>query len=344
MTVTTTDFGSGYHLITLTNKLGTTLSVTDLGARIVSLKPIVNGTPRELVLGFDSADEYLTKDLYIGATIGRTAGRIKKGQFVLSGQTIQVDTDPENGHTLHGGTPGFEAKKWRYSIAESDHETSVIFTTTSPDGEHGFPGALDVTARYTLTDNDVWRVTVSGVSDKETLFNPTNHVYFNLTGDPGTPIDDHRLFLNSDTFAPLLPDSIPTGAQVPINNTAFDFLAKTKIGPMFQSEFPQEQLVGGMDHPFFLLDSGLEHVAAELTSPDLRVSVSVRTNASSVVVFTANFGNQTPAMRGTKLVNHGGITFETQTAPGAEQFPDFGTIVLPKDTEHKLITEFIISK
>ena len=175
MSITIKDFGKGYHLLILTNKRGLQLAVTDLGARIVSLKAF----DRELVLGFDTPEEYLEKDAYIGASIGRTAGRIEKGQFTLGEHTYQLSTDPATGHSLHGGSPGFEAKKWAYQTIEDEQGDSVIFTTESPDGEHGFPGNLRVEVRYTLTQDDIWRVTTRGISDQTTLFNPTNHVYFN---------------------------------------------------------------------------------------------------------------------------------------------------------------------
>ncbi|WP_165005463.1 galactose-1-epimerase [Enterococcus sp. ZJ1668] len=338
MKMTEQPFGQDYHLITLENGQGVTLSVTDLGARIVSLK----ADSTELVLGFDSAGEYLEKDPYIGASIGRTAGRIENGRFTLGEKNYQAAVDPATGHTLHGGSPGFETKKWSYVLLNGENEASVLFTTTSPDMEHGFPGTLDVEVRYTLTQDNIWRITTRGISDRETIFNPTNHVYFNLSGDVSQPVDQHELWVNSEKFAPLRSDSIPTGEQQEVAGTAFDFRETKKLATVFASDFEQKNLFDGVDHPFFLKEHRLDEPAACLTSPDKKVRIVLSTDASSVVIFTANFGKDTPVMHGKKLANHGGITFETQTAPGAEQYPGFGSIHLLPHVPFETTTEFKI--
>lgn len=337
MHITEKEFGQGYRLITLENEAGFHLSATDLGARIVRL-----GKERELVLGFDSAEEYLTKDPYIGATVGRVAGRIENGHFSLGKMNYQVATDPLNGHCLHGGKPGFESKKWTYQIEETADTASIIFSTVSPDGEHGFPGNLTVEVRYTLTEENVWELTTRAISDQPTLFNPTNHVYFNLTGDVTQPIDHHQLWLNSSYYAPLRSDSIPTGEKVAVTNTAFDFQVAKTLDTVFSSNFDQKELFNGIDHPFFLDNSSLQERAARLTSPDGLITLEVFTDASSIVIFTANFGEDTPEMHGKTLADHGGITFETQTAPGAEQFPAFGSISLTADQPYETTTRFKI--
>ncbi|MEY8445932.1 galactose-1-epimerase [Enterococcus ratti] len=338
MTITEKEFGLGYHLITLTNNQGLQLAVTDLGARIVQL----NAQQKELILGFDSAQEYLTKDSYIGAFIGRTAGRIEKGQFSLHDQVYQLSTDPETGHSLHGGSPGFELKKWTYQTMEDEQESSVKFTVKSPDGEHGFPGNLSVEVCYTLTQDNVWYVTTQARSDKETLFNPTNHVYFNLTGDVTQPIDQHTLWLDSSYFAPLRADSIPIGEKAAVLGTPFNFQKPQKLVNVFASNFEQKNLFNGIDHPFFLNKPGVENISAYLLSPDEKIKVSIATDSPSIVLFTANFGSNTPEMRGKKLVNHGGITFETQVAPAAERYPTFGDIRLAPHQTFKTMTKFKI--
>lgn len=340
--ISNTDFGGGYRLITLENEQGMQLAVSDLGARIVHLSFPAAGKQRELILGFDSAEEYLVKDPYIGASIGRTAGRIENGVFELNGQTIQVDVDKTTHHSLHGGQPGFESKKWTYTIIEGHNEASVLFSLISLEGEHGYPGTLDIEVRYTLTADNRWRITTRGISDRDTLFNPTNHVYFNLSGDCTEAVDQHHLWLNSSYFAELRQDTIPTGKKLPVAGTAFDFTKKKALAELFISNFDQKQLADGMDHPFFLDQADLNVPAAILTSPDEKVELTVKTDASSVVLFTANFGDNTPEMHGQKMANHGGITFETQTAPGAEQFPEFGSIQLTAYQPLTTITEFKI--
>lgn len=342
MNITTKDFGAGYTIITITNPNGLQLTVSDLGARITSLKvPTTNGL-RELVLGFDTAKEYLEKDVYIGASIGRVAGRIQNGTFQIDRKIYKVQVDETTGNTLHGGTPGFESKKWQYQIIDNDDEASVIFYTVSPDGENGFPGNLYVEIRYTLTSANVWKVETRATSDKDTLFNPTNHVYFNLTGDVTQPVDEHTLWVDSDRFAPLNRESIPIGEKLPVEGTAFDFRKSVKLKEIFNSTFDQKELVGGIDHPFFLNRPELSRSSVKLSSPDEVVTIEIATKEPSVVIFTANFGENTPIMHGKQLANHGGITFETQVSPGAEQYPDFGDIVLRTDSTYQTMTEFHI--
>ncbi|MEQ7179896.1 aldose epimerase family protein [Enterococcus thailandicus] len=338
------EFGNDSHLITLINDQKTELAVTDFGARIVHLQTLIDGTKRELILGFDHAEEYLSKDAYIGATIGRAAGRIAKGKFYLDNQEYQAKGSEETGHCLHGGDPSFEKKNWPYTIIKGENEASVIFYLTSPNQENGFPGNLDVEARYTLTNDDVWRISIRGISDQLTLFNPTNHVYFNLTGDVTEPIDQHELWLASQFFAPLQKDLIPKGKVAPVKGTAFDFTTPKVLSDVFISDFPQAKMVGGMDHPFFLQKTGQMNQVAKLTSPDKKVAIQVATNVGSIVLFTANFGDDAPVMRGDKLVNHGGITFETQEAPGSERFESFGDITLLPNQAREFVTEYQIKK
>ncbi|EPH97983.1 aldose 1-epimerase [Enterococcus faecalis 13-SD-W-01] len=338
------DFGGGCHLLTIENDNKTTLAVSDFGARIVRLTVLIDGEPRELILGFDQAEEYQEKDPYIGASIGRVAGRIKEGRFVINGKSCQADTDPKTGHTLHGNN-GFDTKKWAYTTVIGKNEASVIFSLTSLDQENGFPGNLDAEVRYTLTNDDVWRVTTRGISDQDTLFNPTNHVYFNLSGNVDEPIDEHTLQVNSDLFAKLKEDMIPTGEICAVEQTPFDFQEPKKLKTVFKSEFQQSQMVDGIDHPFFLKNNGHFLPVATLTSPDEKAAIEVSTNASCAVIFTANFGENGPKMKRKKLVNHGGITFETQEAPGSEQFGSFGNIFLPAGHVREWVTEFkILSK
>lgn len=315
MQITKKDFGKNYQLITIENESGFHLSVTDLGARIVSL-----GRDKELILTFDSAEEYLEKDAFIGASIGRTAGRIENGRFTLDGKAYQVAIDPETGHSLHGGKPGFETKKWDYTIENGDQEASVIFTTTSPDGEHGFPGNLRVEVRHTLTNENVWRVTTKAVSDQTTLFNPTNHVYFNLTGDATQAIDEHKLWLNSDSVAVLRPDTIPTGEILNVTDTPFDFQTETTLTDLFASDFEQKNLCNGLDHPFFLKESDLNKPAATLTSPDGSVELIVSTDSSSVVIFTANFGEDGPMMQGKNSLTTAALPLKHKLLPEQNSF------------------------
>ena len=251
MTISTESFGQGMLLYTLTNKNGVTLKATDFGARIVALDvPLTKNESRSLVLGFPSADEYLSKDLYFGATIGRTAGRIADGSFELAGKTYQTMINTPTQTTLHGGTPGFESKKWHSEIQEAQANPSVKFWLESPAGENGFPGNLTVSVTYTLTEENEWQIEYQATTDEQTLFNPTNHVYFNLTGNPAIPIDAHELQINAQKFVPLDERVLPLGELASVDQTAFDLQKPKKLAEVFSSTDEQIQKMNGFDHPF----------------------------------------------------------------------------------------------
>lgn len=334
MKISNLDFGKGYRLISITNDFGFTATFSDLGARIVSLK--LNN--RELIWGFDSADEYLAIDTTFGATIGRTAGRIAHATFDLDHTTYTVSTN-DGTSNLHGGMPGFESKKWDFHVIEGVNESSVIFNLTSPDGENGFPGTLDVEVKHTITNDNIWRITTRGISDKKTLFNPTNHVYFNLSGNLSKPIDQHSLYLNSNAYAPLTPDVTTIGTIKDVWQTDFDFQSTKKLSTFFNSHDPQKELVNGLDHPFFFKQVGLQYKQVEMISPDKKIALEIYTDCPSVVLFSANFDYNIP-MKKQQIGFRNGLTFETQIAPGAEKYTSFGNIALEKYQAKETITEY----
>lgn len=321
-------FGENAILYSLTNDNGLTINVTDFGARIVDLIVPVNGKKRNIVFGFETAEEYVAKDLYFGATIGRVAGRIKHGSFSIDNQAYQLPVNPENGHTLHGGLESFESKRWEAEIKETDEQISVIFSYLSADGENGFPGELKAQVTYSLTNQNEWIIDYYATTDKATLYNPTNHVYFNLTGDLTQSIAKHELFVEADRFAVVDEDTTVTGELRSVSETPFDFREFETMDQVLQSNYEQNKVVNGLDHPFILNRTGFDKPQAILSAPDKELSVEMYTDRPAVVIFTAQFGEQGPEVRGKKLVNHAGITLETQVSPGAVEFDGFGDIVL----------------
>lgn len=340
MEILTQPFGAQATSYTLINDHGVALSVTDFGARIVSLRvPLATGE-RELVLGFDSAEEYQQKDTFIGATIGRVAGRIAGAHWAHDGVDYQFEAN-ENDNTLHSGVIGFDQRYWQAEPQVTATEARVVFTYVSEDGENGFPGQVTVNVTYALANDNVWRLTYEAVTDAPTLFNPTNHVYFNLTGDPSQSVAAHQLKITADTFAPIGDKNLTTGEIRSVAGTSFDFRAAKPVGTTIESTDDQHQRVGhGLDHPFLLQDTqGAPQ--AELLSPDGLVRVAMTTTAPAVVVFTGNFGTDfTLPMRQSQLKNHGGITLETQAVPGAERFASYGDIVLTPASPYQQVTEF----
>lgn len=339
MKVTETSFGLGSMLITMTNEQGVTMRFTNLGARIVDWEK--NG--KHLVLGFDSAQEYLEKDAYPGATVGRTAGRIKEGLITLSGQTIQLNQN-EASQTLHGGDESMHTKLWAYEITELKDRAQVSFRLVSNDGENGYPGKLDMTVTHSFDEANNWTIAYEATTTKETVFNPTGHVYFNLNGDASQSVDNHHLKLSASCLVPLKDQTeIVRGDIVDIRETDLDFRSGRQLSDALDSEFEQVQLVGGLDHPFLLDEVDINKEQARLSLDDL--SVSVRTDRPSIVIFTANFGDLGTIYQGKPQVHHGGITFECQVSPGSQQIPELGDITLRAGdvyrakTIYQLITE-----
>ncbi len=344
MNIIESQFGNQAKLFTMVNDNGVQLAVTDFGARIVHLTAPIDDMQRELILGFDSAEEYIAKDHYIGATIGRVAGRIANGEFILGHKRHQVVKN-ENNNTLHGGPNSFEMQYWESETNKSDDMLTTVFTLISPDQNNGFPGNLNVKVTYTLDNNNVWRVDYEAQTDALTVFNPTNHVYFNLTGHPNKSVGDHLLSINADHFAPLNDQNITIGEARDVLQTTFDFRTAKKVNKAIVSSDPQSLLVGGgLDHPFLLNQvSDDSETQVRLISPDQKVAINMQTTAPAVVVFTANFGDDYHVpMRKEQLVNHGGITLETQVAPGAEKYESFGNIQLSENDIYHATTSFEI--
>lgn len=335
-------FGQTAILYSLTNDSGITMNVTDLGARIVDLIVPVNGKERNIVLGFDTEQEYHTKDMYFGATIGRVAGRIRNGSFSIDDENYQLPVSPENGHTLHGGEASFEAKIWDAKIEQSSDQVSVIFSYVSPDKENGFPGELNARVSYSLTNKNEWIIDYQAETDKATLYNPTNHVYFNLTGDVTQSIDAHELVVEADRFAVVNEDTTVTGELRSVSETPFDFRQSKTMKQVFETNYEQNSLVNGLDHPFILNHTGFVKPQAIITAPDKELSIEMYTDRPAVVIFTAQF-EEGPEIRGKKLVHHGGITLETQVSPGAVEFDGFGDIVLYPETTYQSRTMYKIN-
>ncbi|BAK21652.1 aldose epimerase family protein [Melissococcus plutonius] len=327
MDIRVKDFGKEEKLYSLVNNNGIILEVTTFGARIVNLYVPVETEKRNIVFGFDSTEEYQEKDTYIGSTIGRVAGRIRKGEFNIQDRWYQAAINTQEGNTLHGGPDSFETKSWTALTGQTKDRVSVEFSLTSKDGENGFPGNLQISVTYTLNNNNEWIINYKATTDQPTLFNPTNHVYFNLTGDPSQSVAEHQLMLEADQFAVVDQATLPTGEKRTVEGSPFDFRKVAPIKQAFESTNEQNKLVDGLDHPFFLNKPGTKNAKAKLIAPDKRVAVEVFTDQSAIVIFTAQLPDKW-LIHGKPLIYHGGITFETQVCPGAEEFPEFGNIDL----------------
>ncbi|MGT2716044.1 aldose epimerase family protein [Streptococcus respiraculi] len=316
-----------YHLV---NAAGMQVSLTNFGARIVEILVPVGekGGLRNLTMAASSDDEYLAKDSYPGATIVPVAGRISKAQAEIKGKVYHF-TENEPGRTLHGGVNTANEQYWEAEVNEATN--SVCFTIELSDGYNGFPGNVRIRACYRLTEENALEISYTAQSDKDTIFNPTNHVYFNLTGDVTQDIADHQVRIAADSYAPLGEDNLPLGRLDPVDGTPFDFRKGGTFAQGFTLEHPQNALVKGYDHPW-VLDRVKEAVA--VVSPDEKIRVAVETNQPAVVIYTYNFPSEDMA------AFHGAFSLECQGLPNACNVEGFGSILLEKDQLFEHVTTY----
>lgn len=308
--------GKKTGLYTLTNANGMEVAITNFGGRIVSVMvPDRNGNFCDVVLGLDSIQAYFPENnaTDFGAAIGRYANRINQGKIVLNGDSIQL---PKNnfGHCLHGGPTG-----WQYQVYDVKEATDSTLTLVmnSPDGDNNFPGNVTAEVTYTLTaDNDI-DINYTATTDKTTVINMTNHSYFNLNGDPNSPITDNILYVNAANFTPVDRTYMTTGEIAPVAGTPFDFTTPKAVGQDIAADNEQIKFGNGYDHNWVLDNNGDDTVvAASLGSPATGIVLTVYTNEPGIQVYSGNFLDGTvTGKKGIKYNKRAGICLETQHYP-----------------------------
>lgn len=230
---------------TISNGRGASLVVCDYGAAALQLRaPSPAGDVVDVILGYDALETYRAERIYCGATVGRFANRLRGGRFRLDGVAYETARN-DGGNTLHGGASGFDKRLWRAAVAPS--EDGVLFRTTSPDGDQGFPGALSATVAYQLTDANVVRIEMRATTDRPTLCNLAHHSYFNLAG--AGDVLDHELRIDADFYAPVDDQLIPTGEIRQVEGGPFDFRAPRRIGAALDL-LPGGAAARGFDHNY----------------------------------------------------------------------------------------------
>ena len=325
----------GLFIYTLTNPLGFEVSVTNYGGAVTSLKtPDRDGNFGEIVLGFESLDDYVHNPRYFGALIGRHANRIAGGKFSLNGSNYQLPQNNGANH-LHGGFKGFDKRVW--NVREG--EKSLHLTYFSKDGEEGYPGNVTAAVDYTLLDNEL-RIDYRATTDRDTLVNLTNHSYFNLRGE-GT-ILDHQLTLNADSFTPVSKDLIPTGEIRSVEGTPMDFRKGKAIGSEITDEYDQLGFTGGYDHNFVVNDyDGSLRSAGRLYESNTGRVLEVLTTQPGMQFYSGNFLDGSLVGRnGVVYVKYAGLCLEPQHFPDAPNHSSFPSTVLRPGEEYKQTTVF----
>ncbi|MDI6050455.1 aldose epimerase family protein [Flavobacterium sp. XS2P24] len=341
----TTPKGEKIDSYKLKNQKGMEVDIITYGGIISSLKvPNKAGKSEEVVLGFNSLEQYMKPNPYFGALIGRYGNRIAKGKFTLDGKeyALAINNDP---NALHGGPEGFHRVVWTAEEAKSGDNASLKLKYVSKDMEEGYPGNLTVFVTYTLNNDNSLDVVYEATTDKKTVVNLTQHSYFNLSSDFSKPILDHEITIDADKLVPVAATLIPTGKLTDVTNTPFDFRKAKKVGA--QIEGKDEQLKNGLgyDHCWVLnnQDKGERFAASAYDAGSGRL-LEVYTDQPGIQFYSGNFLDGTLPMRnGGTYARRTGFCLETQHYPDSPNQKDFPTTVLNPGENYKTKTSFKFS-
>ena len=299
-------------------------SVATYGARLVALEaPDRHGVPGDIVLGCDTLEGYLRDQDYLGATVGRYANRIAGGRFVLDGVEYLVAQN-QGRNCLHGGRQGFDRRLWRATRA--GQRLTLLYS--SPAGEEGFPGTLDVAVSYAVDGGEL-RIDYAAQAGAATPVNLTNHSYFNLTCDPRRTILGHQVTLFADAYCPVDDELLPTGELRDVRGTAFDFSRPSGLDTRIDSTDPQLVAAGGYDHNWVLRPpAGSLRCAAEVYEPRTGRVLQVFTDQPGLQFYTGNQLGGRPGKGGIANARRGGLCLETQHFPDSPNHPAFPSTVL----------------
>ena len=313
--------------IVLMNDFGMSVEIINLGARIKSIKFPVNGKATEMVLGYDSPQEYLTDPFYLGATCGRVCNRIAGGKFQLAGRQYQL-TQNDGENCLHGGIDNFSMRYWKIDV-ETVTDTSVTLSLVSPNGDQGFPGKLELSVTYQLSADNKLTIEYSANTDLATPVNLTNHAYFNLGEDNCELL---QLQIMSSEYLETNVDNIPTGNILSVAGTDYNFKEPTSIGSRQQhTEVESLKTKNGYDHCFVLDETPFEKPKVILTSLKKQVSLSVYTNQSAIQLYTGFY------LSG-KFSTYQGVCLEAQNYTDADNNNHFpSNLLLPKQKYRRKI-------
>ncbi|MGH8167193.1 MAG: aldose epimerase family protein [Woeseiaceae bacterium] len=321
------DDGTAIEAVELSSADGLSVRIITLGALIQSLEvPDRDGKSEDIVLGYSTAAEYLANPQYFGATVGRYANRIAKGRFSLEDEHFELETNDGPNH-LHGGLKGLDKVVWRIESVSEGSPAHVVLTHVSPDGQGGYPGTLDITAIYSLNDQNELTIEYRASTDKATIVNITNHSYFNLSGEAGTTdIMDHRLKLSAERFTPVDATLIPTGEQRKVSGSAFDFRQPKPIGRDIRDGEDQQIRFGrGYDHNFVVEgQAGTLRDAARIEDPKSGRVMELSVTAPGVQFYSGNFLDGTTVGKSGRVYRQGdALCLEPQVFPDSPNQQDF---------------------
>lgn len=326
----------------LKNKNGMEVAVMDLGATIVSvLVPDREGVNRDVVLGYDTSQEYQDHTCYFGAVIGRNANRIGGAKIVLDDREYPLEKN-DNGNNLHSGKNGFNSVIWN---VEQQKEDEITFSYLSKDLEQDFPGNMTAKVIYTVTDDNALSIAYEAVSDQTTVANFTNHAYFNLNGHDSGCMENQELEILASYYTPVKDgEAIPTGNVEKVAGTPMDFRKMKKIGQDIGVDFEQLKFVGGYDHNFVLDKAdGTMQLAARARSEKSGICMDVYTDCVGIQLYAGNFIGKQTGKGGASYDSRHAFCLETQYFPNAVNEPNFKSPVLHVGETYHSQTKYCFS-
>lgn len=317
----------------MTNRAGITARVMTYGATLTSLRlPQRGGEPVEITLGVKDIAAYEAGTPYFGCTVGRFGNRIAGGRFLLEGKTYTLARNDNNRNHLHGGNLGFDKVIWQAEVREETDRSGVTFSRLSPDGEEGYPGNLDVSVTYWLTETNELTIEYKATTSQTTPVNLTNHAYWNLSG-AGTSILDHELRIPAESYLPVNNDLIPLGYPAPVAMTPMDFQSSHIIGRRIH------EVPGGYDHCYLLRgETGELRPAAVLRDPASGRTLTITTTEPGIQFYSGNFLNGISGAEGKVFGRHTGLCLETQHYPDSVNQPAFPTTLLHSGDVYRHLT------
>lgn len=337
--------GTPVELYTLTNANGLEAKITNYGGIVVSLLvPDRDGKLGDVVLGYETLEEYIENNPYFGAIVGRYGNRIARGKFTLEGIEYTLAQNDGENH-LHGGPKGFDKVVWKADAVRSKNSVGSKLTYLSKDGEEGYPGNLSVTVVYTLTNDNELKIEYTAVTDKVTIANLTHHSYFNLAGAGLGDILGHELMIKADRFTPVGKGLIPTGELRSVKGTPMDFTRAVAIGARIDQAAEQLVLGGGYDHNWVLNNGdGSLALAAKVYEPTTGRVMEVYTTEPGIQFYSGNFLDGSITGKGGKVYEYRyGFCLETQHFPDSPNKPDFPSTVLKPGETHTTTTIYTFS-
>jgi aldose 1-epimerase len=329
--------GTPVTVYTLISTRALKVRLIDYGATLISVEtPDKDGKLANITLGFPTLEGYLQRHPYFGSTVGRYGNRIAGGKFKLDGKEYTLATNNGPNH-LHGGLKGFDAVMWKAEPIKEPSAVGVKFTYRSKDGEEGYPGNLDVTVTYTLTNNNELKIDYEAKTDKATVVNLTNHAYWNLAGAGSGDILKHELTIAADKYLPIDDTSIPTGKPADVKGTPFDFTTPHAIGERIGELKKEPHKTKGYDHCYVLRgQEGKLALAARVKDSASGRIMEIFTTEPGVQLYCGNFLDGSAGGGGYK--QHHAFCLETQHYPDSPNQPQFPSTTLRPGETYKSTT------